>query len=151
MASILERIEKWSSPIPVTGCWIWTGSLNNLGYGRFAINRSHRGAHRMSWEAHRGQIPPGLQVLHKCDVRCCVNPDHLFLGTASDNMGDMWAKRRHPGAGQRGEKHSQAKLTAEQVAEIRASRPFTKGLAKKYGVSNSRISAIRNNQSWKDM
>lgn len=72
-------------------CWYWRGSLEEFGYGRLQSKR----AHRLSWTLFNGEIPKGLYVLHKCDIRNCVNPDHLFLGTQIDNMRDMVKKGRH--------------------------------------------------------
>lgn len=96
MATLAERIEKLSIPEPNSGCWLWLGQVSSLGYGHIMLSPSRRKtkAHRASWEAFRGPIGE-LQVLHTCDVRCCVNPEHLWLGTRSDNMRDMYAKGRH--------------------------------------------------------
>ena len=93
--TLRERFERNFIPEPNSGCWLWLLSLCN-GYGRIYDLQNKRGAlaHRLSWEIHRGAIPSGLWVLHKCDVRSCVNPDHLFLGTGLDNMTDMIAKGR---------------------------------------------------------
>lgn len=81
------------------GCWLWTGSKSSHGYGQlFSMVGGHRAVlhtHRISWELHNGPIPDGLWVLHRCDVRPCVRPDHLFLGTRQDNTDDMMAKGRH--------------------------------------------------------
>lgn len=91
--SPLELFEQKFTPEPNTGCWLWLGGTQAAGYGFF----KHAGdttAHRSSWILYRGPIPEGLHVLHKCDVRQCVNPDHLFLGTQVDNMKDMAAKGR---------------------------------------------------------
>jgi len=78
-----------------SGCWEWTGSRNEKGYGRFnAGGHSPIGAHRYAWQLAYGPVPPGRMVLHECDNPPCVNAAHLFLGTAADNMTDMVAKGR---------------------------------------------------------
>ena len=86
--------EKWE-PVTESGCWIWTGTVcGENDYGQFFIDK-HVRAHRASWMLHKGEIPDGMLVLHKCDIPQCVNPDHLFLGTQQDNIIDMTAKGRH--------------------------------------------------------
>ena len=91
-----ERINKWSMPVPFSGCWIWIGSTGNSGYGKTRFNHSDDLlAHRVSYLGFKGEIPQGMCVLHSCDTRTCVNPQHLFLGTHSDNSKDMVAKGRH--------------------------------------------------------
>lgn len=86
----LPRVE----PEPMSGCWLWTGSIGSHGYGDLRTGGVHYLAHRLSWELHHGHIPPGLSVLHRCDNQRCVNPGHLFIGTHADNMRDMWSKGR---------------------------------------------------------
>ena len=88
------RFERNFIPVTESGCWLWTGYSRRDGYGYIAHNKRAIGAHRASWIIYRGDIPEGLHVCHTCDVRDCVNPDHLFLGTASDNMQDCVRKGR---------------------------------------------------------
>lgn len=95
----IERFMEHVMPVPFSGCWFWMASLGPRGYGQFALDGQDRGsitaAHRASWILHRGAIPAGLYALHKCDIKICVNPDHLFLGTLRDNSIDH--VRKHPG------------------------------------------------------
>ena len=89
------RLERRSVPEPNTGCWLWMGAINDTGYGKLPVgDRVVISTHRASWLAHRGEIPKGLLVLHKCDTRPCINPDHLFLGDHAANARDMANKKR---------------------------------------------------------
>lgn len=92
--TVKERFDQKWSPEPFSGCWIWTASVDEQGYGFFKLNYKMRKSNRVSWELHFGKIPAGLCVLHKCDTPSCVNPSHLFLGTHSDNQVDALAKGR---------------------------------------------------------
>lgn len=134
--SYLERnIEILSE----TGCWIWLGYCNPDGYGQRKIKGVTYRMHRVSYALYIGPIG-NLQVLHRCDVPSCCNPHHLFLGTHSANMQDMWNKKRHapPRKGQG------SKLTKEQVEEIRGMRGKISGLAlsKQYIVNDQTIRNI---------
>lgn len=134
---------------PNSGCWLWTASITPKGYGHISAGYSLKMAHRVSWELHKGAIPDGMLVCHKCDVRSCVNPDHLFLGTSADNTADMMAKGRHrPPAPVVGEKNHSAKLTQDQAIEILAAEETQTELAKKFNISQSLVSSIRTRQSW---
>jgi wobble nucleotide-excising tRNase len=99
---------------------------------------------RVVWEEKNGKIDAGLSVLHRCDDRRCINPDHLFLGTLDDNMADMVKKNRQA----KGESNGQVKLERARVREIRMMAGSNRALAKKYGVSSALISLIKNGKRW---
>ena len=128
------------------GCWLYDGAKEINGYGYltnpFGTEPRYMTAHRVAWIFEHGPIPEGMLVLHKCDVRACVNPAHLFLGTDAENTADKMKKHRFVG-----------KLQPQQVLEIRAAPPGTLGreLAQKYGVSESSICSIRRGDKWKHL
>lgn len=140
------------------GCWRWLGSRN--GDGRPTIGaggKTGRGAktlrpHRVSWELVNGPIPDGLVVCHKCDNPPCTNPDHLFLGTQGDNMRDCFAKGRRGIYPRAGENNGNAKLTWEEVREIRSL--YVRGqisqttIANRFNVPQTTISGIISGRKW---
>ena len=157
--NLRERFDNRYLPEPNTGCWLWLGIIcgekRTDGYGQLRVDGFKHLAHRVSWRLHQGEIPDGMNVLHKCDVTICVNPDHLFLGTLKDNTQDAINKGRFrlnefPSVGYSmpGEKHPHAKLTDALVREIRLSKEKGITLADRYGVSDATISQVRKRKGW---
>ena|SRR3990167_1865586 len=138
-------------------CWLWTGARYGNGYGEISVSPGkNQASHRVSWTLHNGVVPDGVFVLHKCDTRLCVNPDHLFLGTPLENVRDMMCKGRQVFGGRTsraGERNANAKLTNDSVRAIRLR--YSKGgvsqpeLASEYGVSHTVISHLIRRKSWK--
>lgn len=149
-----ELIEARSIPEPNSGCWLWMNATQSRakpshGYGAIRISGKTVRAHRVSYEAHKGEIPDGMCVLHRCDNPSCVNPDHLFLGTMADNNNDRDNKGRTKTNPRHGEEHGMVKLTPEQVLEIRQSPLKQRDTAKQYGVHQAQVHRIKSRKSWK--
>lgn len=175
---LLERFNEKYEIVPFSGCWLWTGStMGKMGYGAITEGQGSQvsvGAHRVSWKLHKGEIPIGLYVLHRCDVPACVNPNHLFLGTAKDNAQDAVAKNRVSRKSwfigppcpkplrkrmryakkigrpvQAGGKNWNAKLTQEKVDDIRSKRMTKAAFARLYGVSFKAVKNVWDGKSWR--
>jgi len=145
----MERFYEKVMPEPMSGCWLWMACTNNQGYGRFKIDGKMQMAHRSSYKIHVGPIPDELCILHKCDTPGCVNPEHLFPGTNADNVRDRENKGR--GNSLCGEDQGNAKLTKNDVRDIRTKRMNQREFAEIYGISRQNVSAIQLNKSWKDI
>lgn len=136
-------------------CWPWLGSLGNHGYGQISRGGQFGGmmtAHRLSFELANGPIPAGLFACHTCDNKWCVNPGHLFAGTALDNNRDAITKGRAAATSATrhcGESHGRAKLSALHVSAIRRSPTPAKLIAPKFNMSKSQIWRIRRGDGWK--
>ncbi|HEL4828951.1 TPA: HNH endonuclease [Stenotrophomonas maltophilia] len=153
-------LEDRAIPEPNSGCWLWLGAMQTSGYGKVKEPKSRRaiGAHRLSYRLHRGPIPDGMDVCHKCDTKLCVNPDHLFVGTRAENIRDCAAKGRisrglRHAMRQAGEAGSNAKLNWPAVRQIRAAqregRATQEELAKRFGVAMPTVQAAVQRKTWK--
>jgi len=147
--TLRERFEGKFIPEPNSGCYLWESTIEGDGYGQIRKNNRYTMAHRVSWELHNGAIPEGLCVLHRCDTPSCVNPDHLFLGTPTDNARDRDEKGR--GNPRKGEDHGSAKLTEEDVRAMRASLQSCGKLAFIFDTAKSNVSAIKRRDTWKHL
>lgn len=137
-----------------SGCWEWQGSKRG-GYGRIIIGSRTDGtrkvvmAHRLSYEITYGEIPKGMEVCHSCDNRCCINPDHLFIGTHKDNMDDRDRKGRN--ISHKGEKNGRAKLNENDVYAIRTKRAngsTFQEIADEYGIHKKTVMDAVSGKNW---
>ena len=144
----------WAQVDKSNDCWLWTGQLGTKGYGQF---RDGSGAwwlpHRLSWAIANKADPGRLYVCHKCDVPACVNPKHMYLGTPQDNNSDRVQKgHQHDACGER---NSQARLTRQQVVEIRneytSSNTTIADLARKHRLSVGAVRSMLRGQTWGGM
>jgi hypothetical protein len=148
--TIVDAEAFWARIQRPVGCWLYDGAKEANGYGYlsnpFGDQPKYLTAHRAAWIFANGPIPEGMRVLHKCDVRSCVNPDHLFLGTDAENALDRHRKGRD----------TQRLLKPAEVTEIKAAlrTPYhglqTK-LASKFGVSSKVINKIRFGKTYKEI
>lgn len=146
--NLIARFMEKTCPAE-NGCIIWTASKRNtFGHGIFWLNGKNETASRVAWILFRGEIPAKLCVCHSCDNPSCVNPDHLWLGTMTENMADCDTKKRR----KYGEAHTGHKLTDELVREARAlykTGDYTqRKLAARYGVAKNAIALMLRGKTW---
>lgn len=144
-----ERPWVKAHPEALSGCWLWHGALNAHGYGRATIGGATGLAHRAAYAAAHGD-PGSLVVRHTCDVRACVNPDHLRLGTQLDNIQDTVDRGRTPA----GERSGTCRLTEAQVIELRemaAAGVHYNELAARYGVARSTVASAALGWKWRHL
>jgi hypothetical protein len=144
--SIKDRFMQHVEKDEVSGCWLWTASEHSAGYGQFNL-QSKKGpipAHRASFFLFKGPIE-NVYILHICDVKLCVNPDHLYSGTQQQNIQDAVERGLMD---IKGEAHHAAVLTEPDIIKIRASDKSNKELGEIYGVTYQHIWQIRNMKRW---
>lgn len=134
---------------PKDGHWLWQAAIGGAGYGVFNCGGITVSAHRKSYECFVGSIPDGLDVLHTCDCRACINPAHLYLGTDQTNSDDKVSRGRQA----KGTTHGMSKLSEDDILQIRdLYKTGTLGqyeLADLFGVNQGAISRIVNHKSYK--
>lgn len=144
-----DIIRANSIPEPNSGCWIWTGALHNTGYGTIRISRKTWSSHRLSYFLSRGEVPPkGMFVCHHCDMKACVNPEHIYLGTHRDNTRDAVVREKM----WHGRAINTAVLFEKDIAPIRgllASGLTCAAIGERYGVHADTIGYIKRGKSWK--
>lgn len=143
----IERLEKNSTPEPNSGCWLWLGVIGGAGYGRIKYKGQPWIVHRLAWTVHKGTIPEGAMVCHKCDVRSCINPDHLYIGDQETNMSDMVQRSRQAF----GERHGFAILDENQIEKIKCDNRPDRIIAEELGVARSTIQAAKTGRTWKHL
>jgi len=136
------RLKAYCTIDPITKCWNYREKwLDKYGYGKFTVGKTCKSAHRISYELFKGPIEDNKYVLHECDNRACVNPDHLWLGTNNENMMDMVEKERQS-----------SKLNITDVVSIR--KMWQQGypqkkIAELFKIAQCTISLIVNGKKWK--
>lgn len=148
--TISDTARFWLQVTKSEGCWLWTGSLAQHGYGQFS--RANRGirAHRYAWEAERGLVPAGKVVRHKCHNRACVRVEHLELGSHADNMRDMTSAGRQA----RGDKTASRAGSglgwegARAIRSLVASGLKQREVARRFGVSPALVCLIAKGERW---
>lgn len=144
-----RRKHQLGAKVDPTKCELWLGAKNLAGYGMKRRDGKVRMVHRLVWEEHNGKIPDKMIVCHKCDNPTCINPDHLFLGTQSDNIIDSVLKNRAYRA--IGMSHGMARLTDDMVRAIRARREegaYMRTIALEFGCGKTTIWKILNKVTW---
>ena len=142
-----DWLDKNTITVTESGCMIYMNKLFGGGYAQSSKDNKTVQGHRAVYEQHHGPIPEGMCVCHSCDVMCCVNPNHLFLGTHKENSQDAKSKQRL----RYGEAHVSSKLSEKEVKCIREEQASYRELAKKYGVHKGTIRQIKSGETWRHL
>lgn len=152
IATLRDKLEHYAMPVPESGCWLWTGTTNNKGYGRISVGGGRtQYAHRIAYIEFKGEIPDGFEVCHKCDTPACCNPEHLFVGDHTTNMQDASRKGRMRNDGKHGHEHVRAILTIEQVRAIRTSSKSSRQWAIEIGCNRETIERARAGRTYRNV
>lgn len=146
---LAARFWAKTIPEPTTGCLLWMGSLHRLGYGLFRVGELCVGAHRVAYFLAHGALAPGQEASHRCDVRWCVEPRHLYAASHAENLGDCARRRR--GREARGEANSHARLTGDAVRNLRAAHArgaTVAQLAAGWCIGAAHVRAILSGRRW---
>lgn len=154
ISNLEERLERNSTPVPISGCVLWCAATTNGGYGKLQLDQPKRRtnwlAHRVAYFVYNGWFDERLDVLHECDVPACISRNHLFLGTAVDNSRDRSRKGR--AIAPFGDAHYEAKIGAAAVIEIfrlRVDGVGTEQIASLLRISRQSVADIINRRTWK--
>jgi hypothetical protein len=154
-ASLEERFWRQVDKKSGDECWTWLGFKERRGYGKISKgdgSAKYHLAHRASYIINKGEIPEGLYVLHSCDNPSCVNPNHLRVGTGSENIKEAYDKGRKQNPVLFGEENPKSKLTIEQVKFIKSNPQLGhKAIADMYGLSPNCIRGVRIGRTWKSV
>ena len=148
MKTIQERFDSKYEKVAGIDCWLWKAASHQFGYGHMRYMDKIEVAHRISYRLHIGEIPDGMNVLHKCDVPQCVRPDHLFIGTHKDNVDDKVNKGRAGFPKMFGVDNPAAKITKQIADAIKVDNRKIKEICSEYGISQSQVKRIRSGKSW---
>jgi hypothetical protein len=145
-AEVLLRLLR-GTKLSTSGCWEWGGAKSSSGYGRIGFDGARWACHRLMAHIKVGAVKPDDIVCHRCDNPCCINPEHLFIGTQKQNVDDRDAKGRRNQV--RGARQGSSKLTEDMVKAIRLDTRKPSIIADEYGISRAHVGNLKHNRAWK--